>query len=132
MRMNWKAPKRWAVIVLAAVSLPVAAAATVSLTSGTLGSGSAVPATCDSGTPGILQSVGSSSPNTTNIVTVDVSGIVSACGGGTLKVSLYNAVDTVQEATATIPAGGGTVTVTFGTPVALKESHLVAVSLQGP
>jgi hypothetical protein len=110
----------------------VAAAATVGLTSGNLGSGSGVPATCDSGTPSAVQNVGSSSPNTTNIVTVDVSGIASACGGGTLKVSLYNAVDAVQEATAAIPAGGGTVTVTFGTAVPLKESHLVAVSLQGP
>lgn len=125
------APKGWAAVV-AAAGLPVAAAATVGLTSGNLGSGSGVPATCDSGTPSAVQNVGSSSPNTTNIVTVDVSGIASACGGGTLKVSLYNAVDAVQEATAAIPAGGGTVTVTFGTAVPLKESHLVAVSLQGP
>jgi hypothetical protein len=132
MRMNWRAPKRWAAAALVAVGLPVAAAATVGLTSGTLGSGSAVPAACDSGAPAVVQNVGSSSPNTTNIVTVDVSGIVSACGGGTLKVSLYNATDAVQEATAAIPAGGGTVTVTFGTAVPLKESHLVAVSLQGP
>jgi hypothetical protein len=130
MRMNWRAPKRWAVVVIA-LSLPVAAAATVGLTSGALGSGSAVPATCDSGAPAVVQNIGSS-PNTTNIVTVDVSGIVSACGGGTLKVSLYNATDAVQEATAAIPAGGGTVTVTFGTAVPLKESHFVAVSLQGP
>jgi hypothetical protein len=130
--MDWKAPKRWAILAVVAVGLPVAAAATVGLTSGNLGSGSGVPATCDSGAPNVVQNVGASSPNTTNIVSVDVSGIVSACGGGTLKVSLYNATDAVQEATAAIPAGGGTVTVTFGTAVPLKESHLVAVSLQGP
>jgi hypothetical protein len=130
--MDWKAPRRWAIVVLVAAGLPVAAAATVGLTSANLGSGNGAPATCDSGAPTVVQNVGTSSPNTTNIVTIDVSGIVSGCGGGTLKVSLSNATDPVQEATAAIPAGGGTVTVTFATPVALKESHLVAVSLQGP
>jgi hypothetical protein len=131
--MDWKAPKRWAVVVLVAVGLPVvAAAATVGLTSGDLGSGNGVPATCDSGAPTVVQNVGTSSPNTTNIVSVDVSGIVSACGGGTLKVSLYNGTDAVQEATKAVPAGAGTVNVTFGTAVPLKESHFFAVSLQGP
>ena len=130
--MSWRVPERWAAVVLVAAGVPVAAAAAMGVVSGNLGSGSGVPATCDSGTPTAVQNVGSSSPNTTNIVTVDVSGIVSACGGGTLKVSLYNALDAVQEATAAIPAGGGTVTVAFGTAVPLKESHLVAVSLQGP
>src|SRR2546423_4127258 len=130
--MDWKAPRRGAIIVLVAGGLPVAAAATVALTSGTLGSGKGVPATCDSGAPAVVQNVGTSSPNTTNVVTVDVSGIVSACGGGTLKVSLYNGTDAVQEATKAVPAGGGTVNVTFGTAVPLKDSHFVAVSLQGP
>ena len=129
--MDWKAPRRGAVVVLVAVGLPVAAAATVGLTSGNLGSGSSAPASCDSA-PTAAQNVGASSPNTTNIVTVDVSGIVSGCAGGTLKVSLYNGTDAAQEATAAIPAGGGTVTVTFATAVPLKDSHLVAVSLQGP
>jgi hypothetical protein len=91
-----------------------------------------VPAACDSGAPTVVQSVGASSPNTTNVVSVDVSGIVSGCGGGTVKVSLYNGTDAVQEATAAVPAGGGTVSVTFGTAVPLKESHFVAVSVQGP
>jgi hypothetical protein len=114
------------------LGVPVAAAATVGLTSGNLGSGSGAPAPCDSGTPSVVQNVGTASPNTTNIVSADVGGIVAACGGGTVKVSVYNATDAVQEATAAVPSGGGTVTVTFGTPVPLKESHLVAVSVQGP
>jgi hypothetical protein len=129
--MNWRAPRRWAIAVLVAVGLPVAAAAALGVADGTLGSGSAAPASCDSA-PAVVQTVGTSSPNTTNIVSVDVAGIVSGCAGGTLKVSLYNGTDAVQEATTTIPAGGGTATVSFGTPVPLKESHLVAVSLQGP
>jgi hypothetical protein len=129
--MNWKPPGRWGLVVLVVVCLPVAAAATVGVTSGTLGSGRGLPPTCDSA-PTVVQNVGTSSPNTTNIVTVAVGGIVSDCAGGTLKVSLYNGTDVAQEATAAVPAGGGTVTVTFGTPVPLKDSHLVAVSLQGP
>lgn len=119
-------------ILLLSVGLPVAAAATLSVTSGTLGAGVGNPAACHSGTPNIVQNVGTASPNTTNIVSVDVSGIAAACAGGTVQVAVNNNTDAVQEATKTIPAGGGTVNIPLTTPVALKDSHFVAVSLQGP
>ena len=130
--MAGRSTKRWWLVLLAILGLPVAAAATLSLTGGTLGSGVATPATCLSGSPLVLQNVGKASPNTTNIVSVDVSGIASTCGGGTARVAVKNTTDPVQEATAAIPAGGGTVNVPLATPVALKDAHSVAVTLQGP
>jgi hypothetical protein len=130
--MARRATKRWWPVLLAVFAVPVAAAATLSVTDGTLGSGAGTPATCDSGTPNIVQNVGTVSPNTTNIVSVDVSGIASACGGGTVKVTVNNNTDPVQEATKAIPAGGGTVNLPLTTAVPLKDSHLVAVTLQAP
>ena len=123
--------RRWWPILLLALGLPVAWAATLSVTAGTLASGKGAPAPCDSA-PNVVQNVGTASPNTTNIVSVDVSGIVPACGGGTLKVGVYNGSNAVQEATKGIPAGGGSVNVPLTTAVPLRDSHFVAVTLQGP
>jgi hypothetical protein len=69
------------------------------------------------------------------VVSVDVSGIVGTCANGTLKLSVYNATDAVQEATKAIPAAvtpSTVVNVPLTTAVPLKESHFVAVTLQGP
>jgi hypothetical protein len=129
--MAGRASRRWWPILLLVLAAPVAAAATLSVTGGTVGSGAGTPATCDAA-PTVVQNVGTASPNTTNVVSVDVSGIVSACGGGTVKVSIYNGTDAVQEATKAIPAGGGSVNLALTTPVPLKDSHFVAVTLQGP
>ncbi|HKY77351.1 MAG TPA: hypothetical protein VJS45_14485 [Acidimicrobiia bacterium] len=125
------AVRRWWPVLLMVLCFPVASAATLSITGGTLGSGTAKPGTCDSA-PTVVQNVGTASPNTTNIVSVDVSGIVAACGGGTVRVAVYNNTDAVQEATKAIPAGGGSVNLPLTTGVPLKDSHFVAVTLQGP
>jgi hypothetical protein len=47
-------------------------------------------------------------------------------------VTVYNSTDAAQEATKAIPAGGGSVNLTLTTPVALKQAHLLSVTLQGP
>jgi len=125
-----RAMKRWWPFLLPVLGLPVAAAATLSITGAPLGSGSGTPAACDS-SPTIVQNVGTLL-NASNVVSVDVSGIVAACGGGTVQVSVYNNTDQAQEATKAIPAGGGSVNLTLATPVPLKEAHLVSVTLQGP
>jgi len=125
------AVRRWWPVLLVVLCIPVASAATLSITDGTLGSGAGIPPTCDS-TLNVVQNVGTVSPNTTNVVSVDVSGIVAGCGGGTVRVAVYNNVDAVQEATKAIPAGGGSVNVPLTTAVPLKDSHLVSVTVQGP
>jgi hypothetical protein len=130
MTMAGRATARWGVLLLI-VGLPIASAGALTLTDGTLTAGKATPPTCASGAQTVTQNLGTGG-NATNVVSVDVSGIASACGGGTLKVSIFNGTDAVQEATKIVPAGGGTVTVTLGTAVPLKESHFASVSLQGP
>jgi len=129
--MGARAVRRWWPVLLVAFCFPVASAATLSITDSTLGSGAGSPGTCDSGTT-VVQNVGTASPNTTNVVSVDVSGITAACGGGTVRVAVYNNADPTQEATAAIPAGGGSVNLPLTTPVPLKQAHVVSVTLQGP
>ena len=130
--MARKATKRWWPILLVVLGIPVAAAASLTLTGGVLGSGVGAPATCLSGSPTIVQNVGTASPNTTNVVSVNVSGIASDCGGGTVRVTVNNNTDPAQEVTGAIPGGGGSVNLTLATPVPLKDAHFVAVTLQGP
>jgi hypothetical protein len=125
--MAGRAQQRWWPVLLVVFGVPVAAAATLSLADGTIGSGVGTPATCDSGTPSVAQNVGTASPNTTNVVSIDVSGIVAACGGGTVRVTVDNHVDRAREATKAIPAGGGSVNLPLTTAVPLKDSHFVAV-----
>ena len=125
------AVRRWWPVLLVVLCIPVASAATLSITDGTIGSGVGAPPACDS-VLNVVQNVGTASPNTTNIVSVDVSGIVAGCGNGTVRVAVYNNTDAVQEATKAIPAGGGSVNVPLTTAVPLKDSHFVSVTLQGP
>ena len=128
--MAGTALRRWWPVLLVAFCLPVASAATLSITGGTVGSGAGTPAACASA-PTVVQNLGTL-VNATNVVSVDLSGIAAECGGGTARLTLLNGTDAAQEATQTIPAGGGSVNLTLPTPVPLKESHFVSVTLQGP
>jgi hypothetical protein len=127
--MAGKATKRWWPILLVVLGVPVAGAASLSVASEVLGSGVGSPAPCFLVSPTVVQNVGA---NTTNVVSVDVGGIDDDCGGGTVRVSVFNGTATAQEATKAIPAGGGSVNLTLTTPVALKDAHLVSVTVQGP
>jgi hypothetical protein len=120
---------RWAFPLLTVTGLWWASAATLPIASSDLSGGGSVVPVCDSSTPLAVQNVGA---GTSNVVSVDVAGILAACAGGTVKVTVGNGTDPAQEATRTIPSGGGTVNVPLGIAVPLKEVHLVAVDLRGP
>jgi hypothetical protein len=130
--MAGSAKRRWWLLAASLFALPMAAAATLTISDGTVGSGMGTPGTCESGVMTVNQNVGTVSPNTTNVVSLDVSGIGAACAGGTVWVTLSNNADPVQEASATIPAGGGSVNLPLTTAVPLKDAHFLAVTLQGP
>lgn len=128
--MRWSAREGWSLLVLVA-AIPVAAAATVTVIDGTLAAGQATVPRCDTAVPAVVQNIGTGG-DAASVVSVNVSGIDAACGGGLLKVSVFNGSDTVREATKVIPAGGGTVNVVLDTPVPLKQSHFLSVALEGP
>lgn len=124
------AVRRWWPALLVVFGFPVASAATLSVTGGTLASGTGAPAACVSA-PTVVQNLGILL-NATNVVSVDVSNIGADCGGGTIRLTLFNGSAAAQESAREIPAGGGTVNMPLPSPVPLKDSQFVAVTLQGP
>ncbi len=103
-----------AIAMTAAFAFPVLAA-TLGSTSRSLGAGGAAVARCD--TDGIA-----TRPNLsgTTVVSVTVSGIAGECGGFTLKATVTGG--TSSGGSATVPGGGGSVTVTLATAVAVVQS----------
>jgi len=106
-----------AAVVAAAValvlSLVVGHAASITTASPSLGGKAATVGRCDTDGFTLVETVVGTS---TNVTGVTVSGIAAACAGQTLSAALNNGT-TSSSGTATVPAGGGTVTITFASAV---------------
>jgi len=92
----------------------------------TLGAATASVPRCDTNGLGVIQNLSG-----TNVVSVAISGIASACGGGSLSATVNNGT-AFSRGSATVPAGGGSLSVTLGSAVALKNSDQVDVAISGP
>jgi hypothetical protein len=108
------------------LSVGVAAAASLGLTTGKLGAGSAAVSGCTSSSLTATRNV----DNSGNVTQVNVTGVPQACAGETLAVTLENSSHTsLGAASAVVGActGGCTVTVTgFGT---VSAANLTAYAL---
>ena len=117
--------RRIAAVVLVTVSgTVVGAAASLSLTSGTLGAATTATPRCTAAGLTVFQNLAAGT-----VVSVTVGGLPAACGGATLQVTVNNGV-TNASGSAAVPGGGGSVTVTLGSaPVvtATEETDLVLV-----
>jgi hypothetical protein len=110
------------------LSVGVAAAASLGLTSGQLSAGSAVAGKCTSALTA-TRNVN----NSGNVTQVNVLGVPQACAGETLAVTLRNGSVNIGSSSTTVGActGGCTVTVTgFGT-VAATNLTAYAFSVTG-
>lgn len=114
-----------ALVLVAAMGGAVARAASIGASTRTLGAGGAAVVRCDS--DGIVGRPGLSG---TNVVGVIVTGVAPACGGRTISATVTGA--TTQTGSATIPGGGGTVTVTLPTAVALAATMRIDLVVVGP
>ena len=92
-----------------------ALAASLTVTSATLGAGNTAVAACQSGTVNVTYSgntYGSTSPAGYKTTTVTLNGLdetASACGGKAVKVTLTGASNaSLGEGTGTLPTGSGT------------------------
>ena len=92
----------------------------------TLASNKATITRCDS--DGVASVFNHEAATPFRIVSVSVSGIASGCSGSTLSVTVNNGL-TNSSGSATVPAGGGAVTVTLSSPVALRDATQTEVSL---
>ena len=61
-----------------------------------------------------------------NVTAVTVSGIAAACGNLTLKATVNNGT-TSSNGSATVPAGGGSASVTLAASVAMKDTMQIDV-----
>ena len=104
----------------------VAYAASLSFGGGSLGMASTSTPRCTNTGLGVIQNLSGS-----NVLSVTVSGLPSGCGNATLQVTLNNAI-TSSGGSATVPAGGGSVTVTLGTAVAMSTTEEIDLVLTGP
>jgi hypothetical protein len=116
------------VLTAALLSTGVAAAATLGLTSGKLGAGSAIVTGCTASSLTATRNV----DNNGNVTQVNVLSVPQACAGETLAVALENGSHAslgVSSATVGACTGGCTVTVTgFGT-VSATNLTFYALSL---
>jgi hypothetical protein len=123
---------RWLRVVLSAagggvvVGASIALAASLSLSSDSIGAGTASTGRCTNAGLSVVQNLSGS-----NVASVTVGSIPSACGGATLLVSV-TAGATTGSGSASVPSGGGSVTVPIpGTP-AVTASELTDLVLIGP
>jgi len=123
---------RAVVRLLATLLLVVAGSAVVGRASSLGGSsntlGAAVAATPRCGTAGIsMVEVGGA-----NISSLSLGNIPATCAGATLTATLNNNGGTTRTVTGTVPAGGGTMSLTITPTVPLTVAAQVDIVMTGP
>jgi hypothetical protein len=115
-----------AAILLMATGACVGAAASLSFTSDTLGAATTTVPHCTTAGLTVLQNLSGSS-----VVSVTVGAIPAACAGATLQVTVNNGVANASGS-ATVPGGGGSVTVALGSAPAVTASEQTDLVMVGP
>ena len=115
-----------ALIPVSLLAVAVGAAASLSLTSHALGAATVSTPRCASAGMTVFQTLSGA-----NVASVTVGSIPAACAGATLLVTVNNGSAT-GSGSATVPAGGGSVTVTLGTAPAATAAETTDLVLVGP
>jgi len=119
-------PRSTILAIIAPLAAATAFAASLSFAPGSLGADQEAVSRCTAAGLGVIQNVSG-----TTAISVTVSSLPSTCGGAALQVTVNNQV-TSSSGSATVPAGGGSVTVTLGVPVAITAAEQVDLVLTGP
>ncbi|HTG47743.1 MAG TPA: hypothetical protein VK646_08830 [Actinomycetota bacterium] len=115
-----------ALVVVACAATTVAFAASLPPTSRTLGAGKTAVPSCDTGGFSIVLNL-----TAANVSSVTIGGIAAACATGVLSVNVNNGT-TNSSGTGTVPAGGGSMTVTLAATVPFRQASEVDVAITGP
>jgi hypothetical protein len=120
--------RHWALaaLVVTAAAPVYGYAASLGSASKGLGANTAPVSRCDTDGMTVLQNLSGA-----NVVSVTVGSIASACAMGTLSVNLNNGT-TNQSGTGTVPAGGGSLTVTLASAIAAKDAETIQAVISGP
>jgi len=111
---------------LTALGATTAFSASLAFGGGSLGMASTNTPRCTSAGLGLIQNLSGS-----NVISVTVNSLPSACGNATLQVTLNN-LTTSSGGSATVPAAGGSVTVTLAAAVAMAATEEIDLVLTGP
>ena len=104
----------------------IGAAASLNLTSGTLGANRLATPRCTTANLSVLHNLSGS-----NVASVTVSGLPAACGGGTLQAAVNNGTAS-STGSAAVPAAGGSVTVILAATVPVSEAAQTDIVVVGP
>jgi hypothetical protein len=95
-------------------------------TSKSLGANAVAVSRCDSDGVTVTQNLSGS-----NVVSVTVGSIASACGGASISATVDNGTAN-STGSSTVASAGGSVTVTLASAVAAKDADEIDVSITGP
>jgi hypothetical protein len=113
-------------VLIGAFSAVLGAAASVSLSSNTLGAATTSTPRCTSAGLTVFQNLSG-----TTVISVTVGGIPAACAGATLQATL-NTGAANASGSAIVPAGGGSVTVTLASAPAVAVADQIDLVMVGP
>ena len=108
------------------VGLAVGVAASLPLSTRTLGAAKVGVPRCTTAATNVISNLSGSS-----LVSVTISNLPGACGGATVQAAINNGTSS-SSGSATVPAGGGSVTVTLSAAVAASTTAQTDVVLTGP
>ena len=120
---------RWVAGTLAALTVGfvfVGHASGMTDSSRSLSTGGAAVSRCDTDGVTVGQNLSG-----TNVVSVSVGGISASCAGGVLSLTVNNGTANAGGS-ATVPVGGGSVTITLASAVAVKDVASNDLTITGP
>jgi hypothetical protein len=104
----------------------IGAAASLGLSSTTLGAATTSAPRCTAAALSVIQNLSAGT-----VVSVTVGNLPAGCGGATLQVTVNNGIAN-GSGSATVAAGGGSLTVTLGSAPAVRVADEIDIVLVGP
>ena len=113
-------------ILMGVFSTVVGAAASVAVSSNALGAATASTPRCTTAGFTVLQNLSGST-----VVSMTIGNLPAACGNATVQATVNTGVANASGS-AVVPAGGGSVTVTFGSAPAVTAAEQIDLVVVGP
>lgn len=113
-------------LMLGFAGVVLGSAASLTMTSVSLGAATVTTPRCTNAGLSVLQNLSGS-----NVASVTVTSLPVACGGATLQVTVNNGT-TTGSGSASVPAGGGSVTVSLSATPAVSAVEQTDIVLVGP
>jgi len=113
-------------VLLGAASAILGAAASVALSSDSLGAANSATPRCTVAGLTVFQNLSAGT-----VVSITIGSLPAACGGATVQATVNNGV-TSGSGSASVPAGGGSVTVTLGAAPLVTANEQTDLVVLGP